>query len=552
MKTIFFQIKAFALKIINLAENSPLNFNLWLFSLISLIITRVLIENWLGGFAGESFLFFFYHIAYNLIFFSLTYFIFVELIQKIIHTDYRKSASLMLWGYFIILLPPLIDYWISNGQGFLSFYGFYPPREIFWRFFSFFGNRPDFGITYGVRAEIALACIFLFFYGILKTGKWMRAFFLSFSAYTILFILASFPSWLTMLWLSPTQGLGQIKETDIATIFLTPAKIFSQSKGTLLNALSVKMSLIYIPILTVGIFFWLKKNYREKTLAFLQNARFPQLIYHGGLVIVGAATGIIFTKPLWDWNLFNGLAMLILLEVSALAWLASVIVNDIADEKIDAISNAWRPLNKKVFTYEEYKKIGVIIFLLSIFLAALLSFKISGLIIAYQALAWLYSSWPLRLKRFPFLASFLSALASLLIFFSGFLLVSEQENIHNLPVRLIWLLVFSYTFSLPLKDFKDVKGDRAEKVYTFPVLFGWRWGKIIVGSGVLLSFLSSVWFFKENSLFLWALSLGSLAFWLIIKMEKEKRFLNPLTLPYFILAIIFLYLARIVFLFFNV
>ncbi len=205
-----------------------------------------------------------------------------------------------------------------------------------------------------------------------------------------------------------------------------------------------------------------------------------------------------------------------------MAWLSSVVINDLFDRKIDTKTNDSRPLICSSFTDPEYKILGIILFFFSLFFSSIINIKIMLLLIAYQAIAWLYSSWPMRLKRFPFISTFVSGIASLLIFFSGYILISPKQNIIEIPVSIIILLVIGYTLSLPIKDFKDIEGDKEDGVFTIPVVFGEYWGKIIVGSGIFFSFLLSVILLRESDLFWWALIFGGISFWMIVKMKKNS------------------------------
>ncbi len=508
-------------KIIITLENSPTNFYLWTISFLSLIIIRILIENWLGIFSGKDGVYFFYHVSYNFLFFSTTYFLFLGIIKKYLGVSIKKASNILLWGYLVILLPPLIDYLISHGKGFLSFYGLHGLRELGQRFLTFFGDNPEFGITYGVRFEIALTVIFILIYAYIKTKKITYSLFLSLFAYSILFVLGTFPSWITIATDGFSKGFLAVNEIDIAKMFLTPVKLFSQDKGSFLNALSIKMSLIYSLIFTAIVSVGLFLNCKEKFLAFLKNCRLPQIVYHGGLFFVGAGLGIIFTHPIWEVDFFNLVAFLVVLLAICLAWLASVVVNDLADQKIDKETNEKRPLIKNVFTVEEYKTIGIILFVFSVLFSAIVNFKVALLLVAYQALAWIYSAWPLRLKRFAYLASFISAAATFLILVCGFILVSADQNISRLPFSISALLIIGFTLSLPVKDFKDIEGDKKDKVWTIPVIFGEYWGKVVVGSGVFISFILSVLLLNESRLFAWALLFGGASFWTILNIKKE-------------------------------
>lgn len=544
-------------KIIDKIESAPLTFRSWFISFAAIIAVRVLVEEWINGFKNSTLTTFFYGISHTFLFFLLSYLLVAFLLRYLLKAETKKIFSILLFGYFLIITPPIIDHIISGGRGLWSFYKFDSLGGLGERFLTFFGDRWDLGITYGVRFEVAAALIFIFIYSLIKisgrenfefqilnfkiiskfsnlinsasfinsvifkkTVSVLYSLIITFSAYIILFILGTFPSYLTIFTLGFSKGFLAVRDVDIAQMFLSPVKIFSREIAEIKSALSIKMVLIYSLMLFGVSVIYLYREYKEKFLAIIKNSRPPQLIYHFGLFFVGMGIFVAFKGATPEITLFNLSALALLVISIAGSWIASVTVNDIEDEKIDQKTNPNRPFIKKVFALEEYRKIGRAIFLVSVIFAAFVSLKIALLLAAYQAIAFLYSSWPLRLKRFPFVSTFVSAMASLMILFSGFILVSPEQSIKNFPNSIIVLLVIGFTLSLPIKDFKDIEGDRQEGVFTIPVFFGEQWGKIIIGGGIFLSYLLSVILLNEFRLFWWALLFGGISFWLVNQMKS--------------------------------
>jgi 4-hydroxybenzoate polyprenyltransferase len=509
-------------KIIEKIEDAPTGFFFWLSSFLSIIALRLLIENWLDFLRSRSGLFIFYEFTHTFLFFLIAYIVIVEFLKRILKSTYQKISNILLLGYFMILTPPILDYFISGGQGFWSFYKFDSLTGLFWRFLTFFGDKPEIGITYGVRIEVALAIIFIFAYIFLKSKKIILSFLGAIGAYAIFFVLGTFPSWITIAFEGFSKGFLNVGEIDTAELFLSPVRLFSREIPEILSSLNIKMSIMFALFLTGLVFLGLFLNYKERLIAFLKNARLPQIIYHFGLLSAGAGLALKLNNSDWGISFFNIFAFFLVAESVILAWLSSVVANDIIDRKIDEETNSFRPLIKNIFSEKNYAAIGIMLFFVSILFSAIVSFKIALLFLIYHALAWIYSMWPLRLKRFPFVSTFVSALASLMIFISGFVFTSPNQSIRSLPFSIIALLVISLTLSLPIKDFKDIEGDKNDGVETIPVFFGEYWGKVIVAGGVFLSFLLSVVFLNEPRLFWWALALGGFSFWAIINMEKEN------------------------------
>lgn len=537
-------------KIIDFIENSLTTFWLWLAAFSGIIVLRLLVENWLARFQSRSGLFLFYEFTHTFLFFLISYVIFVALLNKVLKVKIKKISNILLWGFLVVITPPIIDYIISGGRGYWSFYKFDSVTGLIKRFFTFFGDKPEIGITYGVRIEIALALFFIFIYSLIKSKNVLKSLSASVLSYSVFFVLGTFPSWIAIIFKGFSKGLLKVSDVDIAQMFLTPARIFSREIPDIVSSLNVKMSLIYSLIL-IGLLviccWWLS---REKLKAYLANARYPQLIYHSGLLIIGMGLAYIFTGAAIEINFFNVISFLVLLSAVFLAWLASVVPNDIYDRDSDKFTpNKNRPLVKNTLSLEEYETTGWILFISSILFSAIVNFKIALFLIAYQAIAWLYSCWPLRLKRFAFISTFVSSIASLMVLFSGFILVSPEQNIKGLPFSIVALLVAAYTFCLPIKDFKDIEGDKKNGVYAVPVIFGEYWGKIVAGSGIFLSFMLSVIIFNELRLFWWALLCGAVSFWIILSSSADKK-IKYHRLPWWVMGVVLLYgmiLIKIVF-----
>jgi 4-hydroxybenzoate polyprenyltransferase len=240
-------------------------------------------------------------------------------------------------------------------------------------------------------------------------------------------------------------------------------------------------------------------------------------------------------------NNFFSWVLLLVLSVSVwLAWIASVVPNDIYDYQIDLISNNHRPLQKKIFTLNEYQQLGWILFILSLIGGLTINFTCAAILVSYQIIAWFYSSPPYRLKRFPIVATFFSSLASLLMVFLGFSLFSGEEKLTIFPWRIGWLLLISLTLSLPIKDFRDQEGDKRDGVFTLPVLLGQDRGRMFVGVGIFLSFMLSAFFLNEKNLFWWAMLFGGVAFWLMNAPSWRKKVTNQ-NLVWWILGLVSLY-----------
>ena len=286
-----------------------------------------------------------------------------------------------------------------------------------------------------------------------------------------------------------------------------------------------------------------------KTSAFVFNLRFPQLLFHAGSVLVGFGLGIGASDSGWIISFLTFLKLALVILGVWSAWIASVIVNDVVDLKIDCVSNPERPLPRKIFSVEEYLGIGSVFFFLSIIFSGLADWRIIFFTLLYQLTAFLYSAWPLRLKRFPIIATLTSAFALIIVAFSGFTLTSPEHSLSQFPIRIAILLTIGFTLAFPVKDFKDFEGDKQDNIATLPIVFGIPWAKVIVGSGIFFSFMLSVIVLRDFHLFWWAFFCGCASFFFILQMQKPspERWLNYRTIFWWIMGATTIYLGALIY-----
>lgn len=533
------------LKILNKIEDYPPTLTGWLTAFSAIIAIRMIGENFLSGFADKSLTLFIGSTLAAWLFFAFSYLLVLIFLTFWLKESLKKVANVLLWGFLLAIFPPIIDK-IWCGQNFCwSFYAFDSLKGIFARFFSFFGNNAAIGITYGVRVEVALAIIFVMVYAYIKQKKAIKAFLAGLFTYIILFVLGSFPSWLAYLYFLPKKSVFSVESFDIAGLFLTPASYFSVIETDFVNALNVKMNLIYAYLLVfVAIFFfWL--YFREKFWPVMKNVRWIQIMIHGGLILVGAGLGAFYFPNNMVINLFSFFALSNLILATIFAWLASVFLNDIVDLEIDKITNQKRPTVTGEVSGEDFRQLFWLCFVFSLILAITVGVKFFLVILAYQAIGWIYSAWPFRLKRFPVVASFLSALALALLFSSGFILLADGQNIARFPHQVFWLLIVAFMISLPIKDLKDIEGDRKDEVWTIPVLLGETWARFAIGLGIFLSYALSVIWLNARVLFLPAMILGALSFWIL-----QTKKISPRRVHIFVFGLLFLYVLLIAYLVF--
>lgn len=501
---------------------SPLE---WLFIFFGIIALREFIESFIAAKATlfEEFVVDYFQNIYFALLSILLMWIFTSLYLK---TNPLKFVFLFTLGIWLMLLPPIIDIIKTSGAVFWSFYILGDLAYLKLQFFSFLSHFPSGIVYFGSKIVIFISMFVIGGFIYFQTKNFLRSLFGAFFVYCALFFMGSFPSWLTISYyfFTGSKNISQVGSLDIIQFMGTPTIFFGISFDNMKYSLAHNLNLVYFlfTLFLLSWFFILADS--KKFLALLKNARLPQIIYHCGLFFVGFGLGYIQYPNNFNLGFFQILAILVLLVSICLAWLASVAFNDIYDYSIDLISNSSRPLQKNVLNNRLYKEFGVIMFILSVIGGLMIGIKFAGLFIVYQFIAFIYSAPPFRLKQFPVIATFLSAIASLIILFIGFTLFSGDQNLQDLSWRIILLFLITLTLSLPIKDFKDIAGDKKDAIYTIPVIFGEKTGRLIIAINVFISFLLSVFFLNAFDLFWWALLFGGISFFIILSRKPRELF----------------------------
>lgn len=532
-------------------EGAPMSLAQWTITLICLVLVRLAIENFFIGFTFHFLDFYFYFFTDFFFSFAFTLLLVTPIIRWAGRVTFSQAANMGLFAFCIIWLPPIIDEVLSHGSGLISYYCFDSFFGLISRYLTFFGDDPTVGITYGIRWEIGIVTIFIALYAFIRTKSWWRSCLAALFLYSALFFIASLPSWIAIAFLGFKSGWLTVSEIDIAAFMLKPELLFGLPQPEVASALNLKVSLIF-SLLCVGITTFIGyRFFRPMFLAFVNNMRFPQILYHLGLFSLGGSLVFIYGKPAFELNFFHVLGLGVLLLAVIFAWTASVIFNDLADVAIDRLTNPTRPLITNDITPETYHSLGVILFVISLLFSALISTQLMLLLAIYQAIAWLYSAPPLRLKRFPGIATLLAASASMLVFFGGYIVFSLNKNISDLPWSISALLFFAYCTLLPIKDFKDIPGDAKDGVITLPILWGEVKAKRIIGSLAFFCFIVSVFIFDVRHLFPLAFFFGSLAYWLLQMSSATHRYFSYHRLAGWYIALVSSYVAFLAFHFFT-
>ena len=172
--------------------------------------------------------------------------------------------------------------------------------------------------------------------------------------------------------------------------------------------------------------------------------------------------------------------------LSLFAWLACLCgnvyivgLNQIEDVAIDRINKPHLPLASGEFSHRE----GVILVISTGFLAIALALSqgpfLFGMVGLSLLLGTAYSLPPLRLKRFPFWASFcILTVRGAIVNLGLFLHYGHKFGLPlTIPAKVWALTIFILIFSIAIaifKDIPDIEGDRRYNITTFTVRLGQR------------------------------------------------------------------------------
>ena len=175
---------------------------------------------------------------------------------------------------------------------------------------------------------------------------------------------------------------------------------------------------------------------------------------------------------LWDlfWTLVAGLAVNVYI----------VGINQIEDVEIDRVNKPFLPLAAGDMTREQARAVVAASAGLAVVLAITQGAAETAAVLAALAVGTAYSLPPLRLKRFPALASLsISGVRSVVVnlgVYAHFSLAFGDGTVAiPAPVWALTLVVLPFSLAIAiLKDVPDAEGDRRYRIMTFTVRVGGR------------------------------------------------------------------------------
>lgn len=429
------------------------------------------------------------------LFYVFTFFVGSYIVSFFSKQSLRKVCFFVLKWYWVILLPPLFDFYVFGRD-----YTYRAVRleDFLSGFFTFFIFSDAFGK--GLLMEFFIICAGAFFYVYMHTKSLSRSFFAFFSIYFFIALVCT-PD----LFFESKQGvtlfLDWMFNVYLGTLFLVAiGKFLGDNKKVVLTLL--------------------KTSDVERTLFFL-------FIYVVGLIIFGRFDYLVF---------MGGISVFFI-------WQFTVLLNNFYDKEIDKVTNRER---YKLFTSVKDKDVKKVIFVF--FFAALgtsffSSVKNFFLCVLTLFLAYVYSAPPLRLRKTIFSTVFLGAGAVIVLLMAyPFLESSSVSLMMDNTSQLAAALFVAVTFGTTIKDLKDFEGDKKVGVRNIYTILGREKAKKLSSALLFASFLSPVFLFPTTLNFIVFFVISVLS---MVDFYRSESFKRVIFYSFFVLFFcIFLFISN--------
>lgn len=413
------------------------------------------------------------------------------------------ARTIVTIASFGILVPPTIDF-LTGGFA-AQTYDFIigSAADVTFHFFTLIMFLESAGI--GIKLEICAAIIGMFVSVFWRTKSVLRGVLASFLLYSSIFFFAALPIvGVTLHHIATPASEAPLTEKSISEFYLLeepalsglwprPVIIDKRSGGGSLGTsaydhFSLSMSALLVPIFTVLLAWLYAVSNPKKWKAVVRNFRYTRLLLYLLLAGFGVFLGL-SERALLVVSLGDVLAIFMLGCALVFTSLFLIWENDEEDTRIDRITNASRPLASGEFSAREWSQMKWTFLALALVSAMISGWYVFTLIALTLFTYHLYSCPPLRLKRIPVLSSAIVAGNALVAVVAGYFLVAGNESLAAFSSSLALSIFIVVFLAENVKNMKDVAGDKADGVWTLPVLLGERYGPHAVALLASLSVL---------------------------------------------------------------
>ena len=531
-------------------EHQPITLSQWVASFLGILFVRFFFENLSSEtFTGIMATDVATNVHYVLFYLAVALSLWL-LLGGLLPIKRKVIGNVLLFGFLLVWLAPLLDLLISWGEGFGMAYLSQRPEHLFNSWLTFFGPLDLPGATPGIRIEIVLIVLLIAAY-VWQSSKsfWKTAVGLV-GGYAVMLLWGSLPSVIfaiaTACGYVPTEltqvnavalfFFQAIQDSAISLHVLHPTMLFNSPDRKYEFFFNIVLSQVYfvaIPILLASVMRWARPMWLK---AVVKNARPERITHYVLLTLLGVGLAFGFDDVQLTWNWLNVLTLIVLLSSVACAWLYAVAQNDLADVKIDKKTNKNRPLITHAMNDEQMRKTSYAFLAWALLGAYLVSHYALFFVAVYVALSHIYSMPPLRLRRIPILSTFLIALAGLMVTMAGFYSFACDQGAEAFERSWALLILLIFTMAANVKDVKDREGDGADRVLTLPVLLGDRRGRLVIGLLLATSFLLVPALLSVSAIWIPTLIGAVLAVGLMLKEPFNEKWIFGLYFAYVIVV----------------
>ncbi len=399
----------------------------------------------------------------------------------------QKVSKLFVYFSFIIITPVLFDLIFGFRDPYFFISG--NSSDLLKSFFSFV-SLGEVVAPRGVQIEVVLVLIVVSIYGYIKTKSLKKVILSVFLTYSVVFLFAITP-------LVFAKSYGFIKNVDTSSIGNFYKNDYLKSnlnnKPVVLDvnqnnqnnyllqlffnyqtSVIFSILLLFVDICLLAWCFWIYS--RTKFIATIKNFRYLRIIYYLIFLSLGLFIGDLKINSLFDSSLVLSVFLSFIFAGLFCIW-----ENDEVDEEIDKISNKNRPLPKGEVSREEWSLMKYVFLGISLFFAFLGGLYLFLLDIIFISIYHIYSAPPLRLKRIPFLSSFLIALNAVVVVLIGYFTSSKAQNLLEFPKQILFFVLIAFFLVENIKNIKDIKGDLENGIKTIPNILGEEMSKLFFG-----------------------------------------------------------------------
>lgn len=510
-------------------EAIDIGFGLWMASALGIILIRDCLESLvsLGSFPIPVL----FHLLHVPIFFISLLLAIILVLHFFSRVEIIKVSRVGLMFFSIILLPVLLDFFISLAvkRDVVYQYIMEEPGKNSLLFFNPFVKLSQ--ITFSLRVEIACITLLSFIYIRLKRSRFWVSLLGAFCVFVLCLFYGSIPAVLTELTVFFFRFL----------LFLSKF-IYLNMPPKLMGVVDERVIVIIQLLLTLFlVIIWFWRYDARKCQALWRNFRWMRVSHYILLVMMGA---VLYFYDVRETDLFILVKIMGMILAMFFACQFCAVTNDIFDKEGDRISNRDRPLVAGALSEGEYLKVGFVYLALALCFAVWVSGACFMILLSFIALYFIYSAPPFRLKRFYPLNPVIIGIEAVLAFLLGQMSLAPQERQMPFYPPTLGLLFAIFLLSSHIKDLKDIEGDRSAKVLTLPVLLGENRARRASAAFVFLSYLLAPFLFSfvfyHAFIFALAFFFGMANFFYISKQDSQEKFIFATYLIFGLILLLFL------------